>query len=116
MKEQQTWHSLYLLEDTSRFIYAVPRDSVDSVEQGVHILSEDDTANSVVSVTIFPKNTNFITKIRNSLNKADDDNANNLVLNADIIISDPAVEGSGQSGSSTHQGQGGAGERKVLLF
>ena len=38
-------------EDTSRVIYAAPRDSV---EQGAHIASEVDTAKPVVSVAIFP--------------------------------------------------------------
>ena len=49
--------------DTSGVNYAAPRDAV---EQGEHLLPEEDTANSVVLVAI-PKNTNFITKIRTRL-------------------------------------------------
>ena len=49
--------------DTSGVNYAAPRDAV---EQGEHLLPEEDTAKSVVSVAI-PKNTNFITKIRTRL-------------------------------------------------
>ena len=41
-------------EDTLRVTYAAPRDSI---EQGVHILPEEDKAKPVVLVTISPKNT-----------------------------------------------------------
>ena len=47
-------------EDTSRVTYAAPRDSV---EQGVHLSPEEDTAKPVVPVAIFPKDTNIITQI-----------------------------------------------------
>ena len=59
-------------EDTSRIIYATPRDSV---EQGVHLSPdpEKDTAKPVVLVAISLKNTNFITKIRTGLLKTGDD-------------------------------------------
>ena len=51
-------------KDTSRVTYAAPKDSV---EQGAHIASEEDTAMPVVSVAIFPAHTNFTTKIRTGL-------------------------------------------------
>ena len=48
-----------------------------------------DTAKPVVSVAIFPKNTNFITKIRTGLLETDGrNNAINLDLNADTIFPD----------------------------
>ena len=47
-------------KDTSRVSYAAPQDSVD---QGAHTASEEDTAMPVVSVAIFPAHTNFNTKI-----------------------------------------------------
>ena len=72
-------------EDTSRITYAAPRDSV---KQGVHLSPEEDTANLVVSVAIFPKDTNFITKLRSGLLETDDNNAINLDLNADTIFPD----------------------------
>ena len=74
-------------EDTSRVNYAAPRDSV---EQGAHIASEEDTAKPVVSVAIFPAHTNFTTKIRTgpSLIETDDDNTINLDLNADTTFPD----------------------------
>ena len=43
--------------DTSRVTFAAPQDSVD---QGVHVSPEEDTAKPVESVAIFPKSTNFI--------------------------------------------------------
>ena len=69
-------------EDTSRVTCAAP---LDSVEQGMHLSPEEDTAKLVVSVAIFPKNTNFkfITRIRTGLVEADD-----VVLNADTIFPD----------------------------
>ena len=70
--------------DTSIVTKAAPRDSV---EQGVRS-SPEDTAKPVELVAIFPKNTNFITKIRTSLLESDDDNAVNLDLNADTIFPD----------------------------
>ena len=74
-------------KDTSRVSGAAIRDSV---EQGVHLSPEEDTAKPAVSVAIFPKNTNFkfITQICTGLIEANDDNAINLVLNPDIIFSD----------------------------
>ena len=72
-------------EDTSRVTYAAPRDYV---EQGVHLSPEEDTPNPVVSVAIFPKDTNFITKICSDHLEADGNNAINLVLNADTIFPD----------------------------
>ena len=72
-------------EDTSRVIYATPRDSV---EHSIHPSPEEDTAKSVVSVAIFLKNTNFITKIRAGLLETGDDNAINHDLNADTILPD----------------------------
>ena len=69
--------------DTSRVTYAAPRDSM---EQGVHLSQEDDTAKPVISVVILPKDTNFITKIRTRLIEADDDNAINF--NANTIFPD----------------------------
>ena len=45
-------------DDTSSVTYAAPRDSV---EQGAHIASEEDTAMPVVSVAIFLAHTNFTT-------------------------------------------------------
>ena len=48
-------------DDTSRVTYASPRGSV---QQGVHPSPEYRTAKPVVLVAIFPKDTNFITKIR----------------------------------------------------
>ena len=71
-------------KDTLRVTYAAPRDSV---EQGVHLSPEEDTAKPVVSVAIFPKDTNFITKICAGHLEVDRSNATNLVLNADTIIS-----------------------------
>ena len=72
-------------QDTSRIICAAPRDSV---EQGMHLSPEEDTAKPVVLVAIFPKNTTFITKIRTSLLETDDSNAIKLDLNAETIFSD----------------------------
>ena len=72
-------------EDTSRVTYAAPRDSV---EQGVHLSPEEDTAKAVVSVAIFLKDANFIMKICNCHLEADGDNAINLVPNADTIFPD----------------------------
>ena len=54
----------------------------------MHLSPEQHTAKPVVSVAIFPKNTNFITKIRTGLLKTDDNNAINLDLNADTIFPD----------------------------
>ena len=53
----------------------------------MHISPEEDTAEPVVSVAIFPKHTNFITKIRT---ETDDNNLNaiNLDLNADTGFPD----------------------------
>ena len=42
----------------------------------------------VLSVAIFPKNTNFIAKIRTGLLETDDGNAVNLDTNADAIFPD----------------------------
>ena len=70
-------------EDTSRVNYAAPRDSV---EQGAHIASQEDTAMPVVLIAIFPAHTNFTTKIRTGLIATEDDNAINLDLNADTIF------------------------------
>ena len=72
-------------EDTSRVTYGAPRDSL---EQGVHIASEKDTAMPVVSVAIFLAHTNFNTKTRTGLLETDDHNAINLDLNADTIFPD----------------------------
>ena len=74
-------------EDTSRVTFAAPRYPV---EQGVDLSPEKDIAKPVVSVSIFPKNTNFITNIRTGLIEADDDNAINLASdpNADTIFPD----------------------------
>ena len=74
-------------EDTSRVTCAGPRDSV---EQGVHLSPEEDTAKPVVSarVAIFPKNTNFITKMCAGLLETDDDNVINLDLDANTIFQD----------------------------
>ena len=72
-------------EDTSRVTYAAPRVSV---EQGAHISPEEDTAMPVVSVAIFPKDTNLITEIPTGLLETDDNNTINLDLNADVILSD----------------------------
>ena len=72
-------------EDTSRVTYSAPRDSVD---QGAHIASEEDTAMPAVSVTIFPAHTDFTAKIRTDLLETDDNNAMNLDLNTDTIFPD----------------------------
>ena len=72
-------------EDTSRVAYEAPRDSV---EQGVQLSPEEDTAKRVLSVAIFPKDTNFITKICTGHLEADGNNAVNLNLNADTIFPD----------------------------
>ena len=53
-----------------------------------HLSPEEDTAKLVVSVAIFPKDTNFITKIRTSLLETGDNNTVNLDLNADTIFPD----------------------------
>ena len=71
--------------DTSRVTYAAPRDSV---EQGVPPSLEEATAKLVALVAIFPKKTNFITKISTDLLETDDDNTINLDLNADTIFPD----------------------------
>ena len=71
--------------DTSRVTYAAPRDSV---EQGVHLSLEEDTAKLFVSVAIFPMNTNLLTKISTFLLETDDNNTINLDLNADTIFPD----------------------------
>ena len=42
----------------------------------------------VISVAMFPKNTNFITKIRTCILEADDDNVIDLDLNAYTIFPD----------------------------
>ena len=113
-------------EDTSSVTYAAPRDSV---EQGTLILPEEDTAKPVASVAIFPvasvaifpERTNFFAKIRTGLLETDDDNALSLGLNADTVFSDRVYLKQGKDpdkagcSTRTHQGQGGAGERKVLL-
>ena len=83
-----------VVEDTSRVTYAAPRVSV---EQGAHISPEEDTAMPVVSVAIFPKNTNFITKIRTGLLWTDDNNAINLDLNANTIFPDRVYQDSTSS-------------------
>ena len=54
----------------------------------MHISPEEDTAKPVVSAAIFPKHTNFITKIRTGLLETDDNNAINLDINADTIFPD----------------------------
>ena len=72
-------------EDVLRVTYADPRDSV---EQGVHSSPEEDTAKPVVLVAIFPKETNFITKICTDPVKANGNNTINLYLNADTIFPD----------------------------
>ena len=113
-------------EDTSRVIYAAPRDSV---EQRAHIASEEDTAIPVVSVAIFPAHTNFTTKICTGLLdsgldlETDENDDINLDLNTDTIFPardrirslPQAMEGSRQSGCSPQRGQEGAGKRKVSL-
>ena len=105
-------------EDTSRVTCAAPRDSV---EQGVHLSPEEDTAKPVVSVAIFPKNTNFITKIRNGLLETDDNDINlglNGGVNASTISSDRVYlkrRKDEDKADSPQRGYGGAGERKVLL-
>ena len=99
-------------EDTSRVAEccATPRDSI---EQGVHILPEEDKAKPVVLVTIFPKNTDFVRKIRIALIDTDDDNANNLVRTADTIFLDSVYLQRWKDPDKADQG--GAGECKVLL-
>ena len=58
----------------------------DPVGQGVHISPEVDTAKPVVPVAIFPRNTNFATKIRNGLLETKDNNAIKPDLNANTIF------------------------------
>ena len=73
---------------SSRVTCAAPRDSV---EQGVQLPPEEDTAaKPVVSVATFTKNTNFKfnTKIRSGLIEADDNNAISMVLYADTVFPD----------------------------
>ena len=108
-------------EDTSRVIYAAPRDSVG---QGAHIVSEEDTAMPVVSVAIV---TNFFTKIRTGLLdsgldlETDDNNDINLDLNATLSFLTRSTSSGGRIqtklmvASDSPRGQGEAGKRKVLL-
>ena len=74
-------------EDILRVTCAAPRDSV---EQDVHLKTEENTGKPAESVAIFLKNTNFrvSTKIFPCLIETDDDNAINLDLNADTIFPD----------------------------
>ena len=71
--------------DTLRVTYAAPRDSID---QGVHLSPGEDTAKPLILVDIFPKDTNFMTKICTCLLETDEYSAINLYLNANTIIPD----------------------------
>ena len=73
--------------DTSSVTYAAPQDS-GSAEQGLRLSLEEDTAKPVVSVAIFPRNTNFMMKICTCLLETDDDNTINLDLNVNTIFAD----------------------------
>ena len=83
-----------------------------------HLSPEEETSKPVVSVAIFPKNTNFITKIHTGILESDDDNAINLDLqvNADPIFPDrilpQAVKESRQSGCSAHPDKADAPDKE----